>query len=520
MKKEILINVGRFEIRTAVLEDGKLIEFYSERPDRKNLVGRIYKGRVENVVPGLAGAFVNIGLSKNGFLPLSDIPDKSLSEIFDTDIETEETGKLVEGKKLDLKPGQEILVQVVKEPLGKKGARLSSYIFLPGRFLVLTPSINHIGVSRRIRDRGERSRLRSFAAKLKKGKVGLIVRTAAEKATEAMIRKDLKTLNETWNAISDIASASKAPLLAYEEPLVSMKLVRDQFTRGVSSVVVDSRVEYENILRYLRRNSPRLRSRVRLFQPNGAGEKTQTMFENYGVESELKNVFERKIWLKNGGFITIDHTEAMVAIDVNTGRFSGEERPEDLIFRTNMEAAAEIARQIRLRDLSGLLVIDFIDMRNRDNMNKVLRELKRHLREDKAHTDFSRFSRFGLIEITRERKRPGLFVHLTEECSVCRGLGRIPSREYLLAEIERVLEQHSDFLSGHTVLIKAESRIADYLSVQRFDELSEWARCYKVAIEVKTDIYVQPGEYSIILLDTNRVIYKRENSKVTNLMNG
>ncbi|TET23629.1 MAG: Rne/Rng family ribonuclease [Candidatus Stahlbacteria bacterium] len=508
MEKRILINVGRFEIRTAVLEDGKLVEFYSERPERKNLVGRIYKGRVENVVSGLAGAFINIGLSKNGFLPLADIPDKTLSQMYDSEVEGEEADKLKEGRRLDLKPNQEILVQVVKEPLGKKGARLSSYIFLPGRYLVLTPSINHIGVSRRIRDRSERSRLRSVASKLKKDKMGLIVRTATEKVPEPDVKLDFENLSEMWKSISKLTSQEKAPALVYEEPLVSLKLIRDQFTRGVSNVMVDSRVEYENILRYLRRNAPKLRSRVRLYDGK------EPVFEHYGVEDELRSVFERKIWLKSGGFITIDHTEAMVAIDVNTGRFSAEEQQEKLIFKTNVEAAREIAYQIRLRDLSGLLVIDFIDMRSKENMSTVLKELKRHLREDRAHTDFSSFSRFGLIEITRERKRPGLFVHLTEECSVCHGLGRIPSKNYMLSEIERVLQQRADLLAGHTVLIKAEPHIADFLSVQRFEELAEWARTYNVALEVTADIYALPGEYWVILADTNDVLYKREANRV------
>lgn len=509
MNKEIIINVGRFEIRTAILVDGELAEFYSERPERKNLVGRIYKGRVENVVPGLAGAFVNIGLSKNGFLPLADIPDKALSQMYDSEVDEETKEKIQEGRKLDLKAGQDILVQVVKEPLGKKGARLSSYIFLPGRYLVLTPSINHIGVSRRIRDRSERSRLRSTAAKLKQGKMGLIVRTATEKASEPDIKLDFENLMEMWNSISKLASQERSPALVYEELLVSLKLVRDQFTRGVSNVIVDSRVEYENIMRYLRRNAPKLRSRVKFY------EDTTPIFEHYGVEDELKSVFERKIWLKSGGFITIDHTEALVAIDVNTGRFSDEERPENLIFHTNMEAAREIARQIRLRDLSGLLVIDFIDMHSKENMSKVLKELKKHLREDKAHTDFTGFSRFGLIEITRERKRPGLFVHLTEECSVCKGLGRIPSKDYLLSEIERVIQQYADMFAGRTVLIKAEPRISDFLSVERFDELADWARTYNVAVEVKADIYARAGEYTLILADTNDVIYRRETNRVT-----
>lgn len=508
MKKEILINVGRFEIRTAVLEDGKLIEFYSERPEKKNLVGRIYKGRVENVVPGLAGAFVNIGLSKNGFLPLADIPDKALSEMYDSEIEENGAKPIEAGRNLDLKPGQEIVVQVVKEPLGKKGARLTSYVFLPGRYLILTPSINHVGVSRRIRDRAERTRLRSITLKLKQGKTGLIVRTAAEKASDADLKLDFENLVEMWSTVSELSSSQKAPALLYEEPLVSLKLIRDQFTRGVSNVVVDSRVEYENIMRYLRRNAPRLRSRVRLYTESAS------IFERNGVESDLKSVFERKLWLKSGGFITIDHTEALVAIDVNTGRFSGEEQPEKLIFQTNMEAAREIARQIRLRDLSGLLVLDFIDMRNKENMATVLKELKRHLHEDRAHTDFSGFSRFGLIEITRERKRPGLFVHLTEECSVCKGLGRIPSRDYILSEIERVLEQRASLLKGKTILIKAEPRIADFLSVQRFDELADWARIYDMAIEVKSDIYAQSGEYYLVLADTSDILYKREANRL------
>jgi len=473
-------------------------------------VGRIYKGKVENVVPGLAGAFVNVGLSKNGFLPLADIPDRTLSEIYDSEMEDADKENLTEGRKLDLKEGQEILVQVVKEPLGKKGARLSSYIFLPGRYLVLTPSINHIGVSRRIRDRKERSRLRSIALKLKQGKMGLIVRTAADKAKEADLKLDFENLAEMWNSISEQASQAKAPTLVYEEPLVSVKLVRDQFTRGVSNVIVDSRVEYENILRYLRRNAPKLRSRVRLYK-----ERTP-IFEHYGVEAELASVFERKIWLRSGGFITIDHTEALVAIDVNTGRFSGEEQPEKLIFQTNMEAAREIARQIRLRDLSGLLVIDFIDMRSRENMSKVLKELKRYLREDRAHTDFSGFSRFGLIEITRERKRPGLFVHLTEECAVCHGLGRIPSKDYILSEIERSLQRHVDRFAGHTVLIKADPGIADFLSVKRFDELADWARTYNIALEVKADIYALAGEYTLILADTNEILFSRKANRVTN----
>ncbi len=494
-RKEILINSTKHETRIAVLEDGKLVEFYFER-EKKSPVGRIYKGRVENVVPGLSGAFVSLGLEKNGFLPLSDIPQDALAMLQESDVKTGEK------KELDLKTGQEILVQVVKEPVGQKGVRLSSYIFLPGRYLVLMPNFDFVGVSRRIRDAKERKRLRRIAYGLKKNKIGLIVRTAAERAREEDIRTDFEYLMRLWRNIEKRAKDAKAPALIYEEPPVSIKLIRDMFNTSVNNVIVDSAEEYENILSYLREFAPRLRSRVKLYSDS------KPLFEAYGVENAIRDIFKRKIWLPSGGFITIDHTEALVAIDVNTGRYAKEENQERLIYRTNLEAAKEIARQIRLRDLSGLIVIDFIDMKNRENMESVVKELQKNLKDDRAQIDFARISRFGLLEMTRERKRLDLFTQLTEECKVCRGKGRIPSKAFLLSQIERFLESTRQEIKGRELIIKAPPSFTDYLSVERAAELQDWVMEYEVSIYVKEDIYMQEGEVMVIDKESSKILWK------------
>ncbi len=495
IKKEIIVNSTKHETRVGVLEDKRLVEFYFER-EKKSPVGRIYKGRVENVVPGLSGAFVSIGLEKNGFLPLSDIPQEAMAVIQESDIKAEKP------KKLELTPGQEILVQVVKEPVGQKGARLSSYIFLPGRYLVLMPNFNHVGVSRRIKDIKERKRLRKIVHSLDRHKMGLIVRTAAEKAKPEAIRADFKHLITLWHEIEERAKNLTAPSLIYEEPPVTIKLIRDMFNSTVSNVVVDSPQEYEKILSYLREFAPRLRSRVKLYS-----EETP-IFEAYGVEDQIKDIFKRKIWLPSGGFITIDHTEALVAIDVNTGRYAKEENQEKLVYKTNIEAAKEIARQIRLRDLSGLIVIDFIDLKNRESMESVVRELQKHLKEDRAQIDFARISRFGLLEMTRERKRVDLFIQLTEECRVCRKKGRVPSKVFLLSAIERFLENSKDILKGKEILIKAEPSFADYLSVEKHKELEEWVMEYEISVFIKDDVYLAPGEVMLIDRESSKILWK------------
>lgn len=498
-RKDILISANKFETDVAVLENGKVVEFYRERANYRSLIGRIYKGKIENVIPGISGAFVSLGLPKNGFLPLEDIPSETLPILSELDV----VKKTRKDKRLDLKKGQEILVQIVKEPIGQKGPRLSSYISLPGKYLVLVPGFNRIGISKKIINKKERHRLRKIASSLKLKNAGLIVRTDAEGINEKNIKADFEYLLNLWENIERKAVSEKAPVLIHEEPPLSLRVVRDLYDSTVNNLIVDSRQEYENILAYLREFAPHLRSRVKLHE----GE--NSLFKVYNVEEAIQSLFKSKVWLPSGGFITIDHTEALVAIDVNTGKFSKEEDQERLIFKTNMEAAYEIANQIRLRDLSGLIVIDFIDMKNKDNMQKVLREFKNYFKGDKVEVDFGNLSRFGLLEMARERRKKELTTQFTEKCHICHGQGKIPSKEYMLSEIEKFFERNKDKLKGEELLIKTYPDFATYLSTQKLDEIAQWIKEYEVSISIKEDVYKNPGEIYIIKTSTDEILYKK-----------
>jgi ribonuclease G len=490
-RKEIIIatNVIEGELRIAILENSQLVEFYLEHDIRKTLVGRIYKGRVENVITGLRGAFVNLGLKKNGFLPLADIPEL---EIFDeSQLEVDPESKKRETKQLIINPGQEILCQITKEPIGEKGARVTSYLSLPGRYQVYFPSASRIGISRRIHERRVRGKLRDLAKRIKKPDVGLIIRTSAATATENEIRNEYRDLEQKWLAIEAQAKKEKAPILMYDESDVLIKIVRDMFTHEVDELVVDDEIKYKKAIEYLNKIAPNLVSRVKLFK----GDKS--IFEHYKVDQELARVLERKIWLKRGGFITIDQTEALVAIDINSGKFSQEEDPETLIFQTNLEAAAEIAHQIRLRDLSGLIIIDFIDMAEQKKMDIVVRELKMCLENDRAKADFSKVSRFGILEMTRERTRPGLLHTLTELCPICKGLGRVLSGLEIAMKIEHTLLIKINQLKGRKVKVTVSPLIYDYIITNRQENLAYFAKKYQMAIEIKPDTQLQFNDFKI-----------------------
>lgn len=493
-KKEIIIATNEFEgeMRVAILENSVLVEFYLEHDIRRTLVGRIYKGRVENVVPGLRGAFVNIGLRKNGFLPLADIPE---SEIFDESrLEIEPEPPKKETKPIAINEGQEIIVQITKEPISEKGARITSYISLVGRYLVYFPWASRIGVSRRIHERKVRVKLRDLAKRMKKSDVGLIVRTSAATASEQEIRNEYQELQERWASIEAKAQKEKAPVLLYDETDILIKIVRDMFTHEVDALVVDDDAKYKRVVEYLNRIAPSLKERVTLYKSE------IPVFEHYKIEQELMKVLERKLWLKSGGFITIDQTEALVAIDINSGKYSKEEDPETLIFQTNLQAAAEIAHQIRLRDLSGLIIIDFIDMQDPKKMDIVVRELKMCLENDRAKTDFAKVSRFGLLEMTRERTRPGLLHTLTEQCPICKGLGRVLSRAEIAMKIEHNLYTKSNQLKGRKVKVSVSPLIYDFFITERQERLAYFAKKYQMALDIKPDAQLQFNEYKVFMV--------------------
>jgi len=411
MNKEILINIEPKEKRVAVTCDGHLEEFYIERPQDKTIVGNIYKGKIEAVLPSIGAAFVDIGLTKKGFLYLSEI--ESLFE----SLETQE----VQPKEKEIKKGQEILVQVVKESFGTKGPRLSCHIGLAGRYLVLMPQDAQLGISRRIEEDEERRRLRSIFQELKQsGDVGFIVRTAASGKSKQELMRDAHFLLKLWKRIEKIIQARKAPSIIYEEYDLTLRAIRDSFTEDVSKLIVDSKTEYYRIQHFMKTFLSYLTNRVELYRGDD-------LFEEKGVERQINRIFESKVYLKSKAYIIIEPTEGLVVIDVNSGGFKKKFNQEETAFKVNCEAAIEVAHQLRLRDLGGIIVIDFIDMEKEGHRREVLNVLKRALSSDRAKYDILGISKFGLVEMTRERIHNTVQTISYQTCPYCQGRGKVKS---------------------------------------------------------------------------------------------
>ena len=429
MPKEILINIEPQEKRIAIADDGRLEEYYIERPQDKTIVGNIYKGKIEAVLPSLGAAFVDIGLSKKGFLYLSEI------ECAFEPLETQEP------KPREVKKGQEILVQVVKESFGTKGPRISCHIGLAGRYLVLMPQDVQIGISRRIEDEKERKRLRQTLLDLKLPKdVGFIVRTAARGKSKRELFRDAHFLLKLWKRIEKTIQNKEAPAIIYEEYDLTLRAIRDSFTDDVSKLIVDSKTEYYRIQRFMRTFLAYLTNRVELYQGDD-------LFEDKDVEKQVNKIFENKVYLKSKAYIIIEPTEGLVVIDVNSGGFKKKLGQEETAFKVNCDAAYEIARQLALRDLGGIIVIDFIDMSKESHRREVLNTLKEALSNDKAKYDILGISKFGLVEITRERIHKTVQMISYQVCPYCQGRGRIKSAVtmsiYALKELKRFLKTKS-----------------------------------------------------------------------------
>src|SRR4029079_2405333 len=386
MRKRIVINADPHETRIAILEDNELVELLVERGDKRRHVGDIYKGRVNAVLPGMQAAFVEIGLPKTAFLHASDLSENADLDEFEGDDEDNHRGggrrsrRPVPKIEDHLKKGQEIVVQVTKESIGTKGPRVTQQVSLPGRFTVFMPGVDHSGVSRRIEDRSERSRLKQLVAEHRPKGAGLIVRTAGDGKGEKEFANDVKYLIRLWEKIEKKTHTSRAPSLIHRELELTTGLIRDLFTEDVDELIIDSKDDHRDILNYLRSISPDRRDRVKLYKGK------QPIFDAFDIETQIEKAFERKVWLKKGGYLVIDQSEALGAVDVNTGRFTGKKNQEDTIFKTNLEAAKEAARQLRLRDMGGIIVIDFIDMEIEANKKAVLDELRSNLKRDRSRT--------------------------------------------------------------------------------------------------------------------------------------
>jgi len=492
MTKEMIISSSAHETRVAILEDDHVAEIFIERERQRGVVGNLYKGRVSKVLPGMQSAFVDLGLERDGFLYVTDaIPSSEEFERFETDedeaapagLPSSDGGaparqasspsrrggppgrrdreKGPEPKIEDLlKEGQEIIVQVSKEPLGTKGARLTSHATMPGRFLVFMPTVDHVGVSRKIDSRDERSRLRAIVREFREQHGftgGVIIRTAAAGRPKEDIVADLSYFHRVWTDVRRKFESSRAPVVVYQEQSLVAKLLRDLLTEEFSAVRIDNELEYRRVCELIERIMPALASKVKLY------EKEYPIFEEYGVQVEIDRALRSKVWLKSGGSIVINQTEALVAIDVNTGRYVGKKtagRLEDTIIKTNLEAAKEIVRQIRLRDLGGIIVLDFIDMEEKKNRQKVFQTVEQELRRDRSPSKALQVSDFGLVIITRKRVKQSLERVLTEPCPYCAGSAVIKSSSTICYEILSEVKKIGADLNGQSLILRVNPDIA------------------------------------------------------------
>ncbi len=453
MSREIVINATKHESRIAVLDEGQVVELWVERTRHRTVVGNIYKGRVTKVLPGMQSAFVDLGLERDAFLYVSDVIEDL--EEYDSETPDELSLEEVSNQRSEasisdlLGEGQEIVVQVSKDTIAGKGARITSHITLPGRFLVYMPTVNHVGVSRRIEHEIERTRLKEILDNIRpQGQGGFIVRTAGEQRVEDEFRADMKYLTELWEQIRRRAEKASAPAAIHHDLDLILRTIRDVLSPEFKSVWVDSVDEYQRIVEFLDQIQPQLVSRVRLYR------RDEPIFDEFGIEPEIAKALKSKVWLKSGGYIVINQTEALVAIDVNTGKYVGKKNLEETVFRTNLEAAKEIVRQIRLRDLGGIIVLDFIDMEEPGNRAALFETLEQEIRKDRSKTKILQISEFGLIEMTRKRVRQSLERSLTQACPYCGGSGRIKSNTTIALEIWRELMKARDLHEGQDVIVR------------------------------------------------------------------
>lgn len=530
MRKEIYISTMKKETRIAVLEDGQLAEMFFENPEQERMVGDIYLGKVARVLPGIKAAFINIGHKQDAFLHFADIDKTSIEEYAellgdDSNIDDvvevatyEEDRDLsslrpVSSSRLSgtaekyapseshlLKKGQPILVQVIKEPLGRKGARVTTRITLPGRFLVLMPFMSDkIGISRKIVNQRERRRLRNILRALLPDGYGVIVRTAAEGKDTKTLRGELEQLIAVWEEIEKSIPNEKPPALLYKDLSVTSSVMRDLLTRDVEKVVVDSKSLFKEIVAYARWAAPDIVDKIEL-------DETEDIFEKYGINKEIENSFGRKIYLRGGAYILIEQTEAMTVIDVNTGRYAPRQNQEQVSLRINLDAAKEIVRQLRLRDIGGLIVVDFIDMEDERSKKRLFDELRKEFKKDRAKVTVLPMTEFGLIQITRQRVRPSVFEKFSEPCPTCAGTGTIFLRNLIFKRIERWFAKFRAISNEKSVILKLHPTVAKYLKssfIGKLKLLKLVLRCF-VKIKVEPDPTLSVEEFKVISAKTGK----------------
>lgn len=493
MPGKIIMNVTPEETRVGLLEtDNQLLELYIERKKDASLVGNVYKGKIVKILPGMQSAFVDIGLEKAAFLHAADVFSSYDNSIFSEDIDEPIPVNLpIEDM---LQEGQAIFVQVSKDLIGTKGARVTSYITLPGRHLVLMPGVDHIGISRRIVNEEERERLMQIITKLKPENFGFIVRTASEGCTEEDIEKDIAFLMLLWNNIQSKMDSPDASRLIYSDLDLGLRSVRDLLGLEVDQLIIDSEEEYEKIVDFIKNYFPKLLSSVHLH------EDPEPIFDSYGIELEIPKALGRRVWLKSGGYIVIDQTEALISIDVNTGKYVGKASLEDTVLKTNLEAVKEIAYQIRLRNLGGIIIIDFIDMEKEENREKLFNVFQEAVNKDRAKCTVLQVSEFGLIEMTRKRVRESLGRVLSQICSYCEGKGFVKSPTTVCYEIFRELRKIGSTKRNGKVLITAHPLVVDLIYEEEREGIENVEKENNLRIIVKADKNYHQEYYELVIM--------------------
>jgi ribonuclease G len=544
MNKEMIISSGAHDTRVAILEDDQVVEIFIERENQRGVVGNIYKGRVSKVLPGMQSSFIDIGLERDAFLyvtevintveefdklagededevdegpkPLGEIPEPPAEGAAPAETaapapssappdrrgrgrDRDRDRDLPQAKIEDLlKEGQEILVQVVKEPLGTKGARLTSHVTMPGRFLVFMPTVDHVGVSRKIESREERSRLRGIVKQFRETHGftgGVIIRTAASGRSEADIVSDLSYFHEIWTEVRRKMENRRPPAVLFQEQSLVTKLLRDMLTDDYTAIRLDDEAEHRRVVALVERIMPASLPRVKLYT------KEFPIFEEYGIQAEIDKALRPKVWLKSGGYLVINPTEALVAIDVNTGRYVGKKssgRLEDTIVKTNLEAVKEIVRQIRLRDLGGIIVLDLIDMEEKKNRQRVFQEVEKELRRDRSPSKALQVSDFGLVIVTRKRVKQSLERQLTEPCPYCSGSGSIKSSATICFEILTELRKIGPDLDGQGVLLRVNPDIARALKEEESAVLRELQQVLGRPVTIRPDAHLHHEQFDFM----------------------
>jgi ribonuclease G len=542
MKKEIIINAAANETRIAITEDGRLAELFVETANKEKMVGDIYLGKVAKVMPGIKAAFIDLGLGQDGFLHFSDIGNRFeeysalLSDDDEGEEEQKETADVATGehqqhdpepppqhvpppprdrgngsdqhqrpprRDIHLEKGQEIIVQITKEPVGKKGVRVTSEVSLAGRFLVLLPFDGKIGISKKINSFKEKRRLRKIVQAILPEGFGAIIRTVAEGKDDSSLTNDLKDLIDTWREVEKTVKSEQAPCLLYKDMSTTSSVIRDLFSNDVTRVVVDSRRLHKEIRAYIKYTSAQLLDKIELHKDR------RPIFDVYGIEKEIETTLARKVWLKSGGYIIIEPTEAMVVIDVNSGRYAAKREQELNSLRTDLEAAREITRQLRLRDMGGIIVCDFIDLDDERNKRKVYEELKKEFRKDRAKVTVLPMTEFGLVQITRQRIRQNILHSFSEPCPACGGTGLVQSKTTTLNQIERWIHRFKTETRESKLTLRVNPQLADVLRAGTISRLRRIMLKYFVWIHLEADPAVMIGEF--------RMVSKKQGKDITDL---